>query len=110
MVEHARDRHIRGPPQGFLRAGTNLASADARSFENNLTEVTMEHTETALYIRRAQQLQSGGLKVDFSDGTCAFLTLEQLTALAPVRPSQTAQWPAGASLVYCCYDGCEFCT
>ena len=63
-----------------------------------------------LEIVRVQQLLGSGLKIDFSDGTCAFLTMDQITALAAVRQLQTSRWPAGTELAYCCYEGCEFCS
>lgn len=63
----------------------------------------------ALRILRTQQLKGNGLKVDLSDGTCIFVTWKQIAEVGAVRQEQTAYWPSGAALEYCCYEGCEFC-
>ena len=55
-------------------------------------------------------LEQGGLKVDFSDGTCVFLTRAQIADAAPQRQLQSAAWPEGQHLEYCCYEGCAFCS
>ena len=96
-------------PPTLLDAVQELLPSSKRPHSSNF-EGAMPQKTSAPEIVRVQHLLGSGLKVYFSDDTCAFLTLDQIAAIAAVRQLRSTTWPADKALAYCCYEGCESCS